>query len=30
VGEVLRDAVRLNAAAIVVAHNHPSGASRSM
>ncbi len=25
VGEVLRDAVRLNAAAIVVAHNHPSG-----
>jgi DNA repair protein RadC len=25
VGEVLRDAVRLNAASIVVAHNHPSG-----
>lgn len=25
VGEVLRDAVRLNAASIVIAHNHPSG-----
>jgi DNA repair protein RadC len=25
VGEVFRDAVRLNAAALIVAHNHPSG-----
>lgn len=25
IGEVFRDAVRLNAAAIIVAHNHPSG-----
>jgi DNA repair protein RadC len=25
VGEVLRDAVRTNAAAVIVAHNHPSG-----
>ncbi len=25
VGELFRDAVRLNAAAIIVAHNHPSG-----
>jgi hypothetical protein len=25
VGEVFRDAVRLNASAVVVAHNHPSG-----
>ena len=25
VGEVFRDALRLNAAAIVIAHNHPSG-----
>jgi DNA repair protein RadC len=24
-GEVFRDAVRVNAAAIIVAHNHPSG-----
>ena len=30
VGEVFRDAVKANAAAIIVAHNHPSGASRSM
>ncbi len=25
VGELFRDAVRLNAAAVIVAHNHPSG-----
>jgi len=25
VGEVFRDAVRIGAAAIIVAHNHPSG-----
>jgi DNA repair protein RadC len=25
VGEVFRDAVRLNAAAVIVIHNHPSG-----
>ena len=25
VGEVLRDAVRSNAAAVIIAHNHPSG-----
>jgi hypothetical protein len=30
VGEVFRDAIKANAAAIIVAHNHPSGASRSM
>jgi DNA repair protein RadC len=30
VGEVFRDAVRLNAASIIVVHNHPSGAPRSM
>lgn len=30
VGEVFREAIRLNAAALIVAHNHPSGASRSM
>ncbi|MGH2628201.1 MAG: JAB domain-containing protein, partial [Anaerolineales bacterium] len=25
IGEVFRDAVRLNAAAVIVVHNHPSG-----
>jgi len=30
VGEVFREAIKANAAGIVVAHNHPSGASRSM
>ena len=25
VGEVFREAIRLNAAALIVAHNHPSG-----
>ena len=25
VGELFREAIRLNAAAIIVAHNHPSG-----
>jgi len=29
VGEVFRDAVRQNAAAIIAVHNHPSGAPRS-
>jgi len=27
VGELFRDAVRLNAAAVIIAHNHPSGSS---
>jgi len=30
VGEVFRPAIRANAAAIIISHNHPSGASRSM
>ena len=30
VGELFREAIKVNAAAIIVAHNHPSGASRSM
>jgi DNA repair protein RadC len=30
VSELFRDAVRYNCSAIVVAHNHPSGASRSI
>jgi DNA repair protein RadC len=30
VGEIFREAVRKNASAIIVAHNHPSGAPRSM
>jgi DNA repair protein RadC len=30
VGELFRDAVRQNAAAVIVVHNHPSGASRSI
>jgi DNA repair protein RadC len=30
VGELFKHAVRINAAAIVVAHNYPSGASRSI
>jgi DNA repair protein RadC len=30
VGEVFREAVRRNCAAIIVAHNHPSGAPRSV
>ena len=25
IGEIFKDAIRINAAAIVVAHNHPSG-----
>lgn len=29
VGELFRDAIRSNSAAIIVAHNHPSGAPRS-
>jgi DNA repair protein RadC len=29
VGELFREAIRLNAASIIVAHNHPSGAPRS-
>jgi DNA repair protein RadC len=30
VGEIFREAIRKNASAIIVAHNHPSGAPRSM
>lgn len=30
VGELFKDAVRANASAIIVVHNHPSGAPRSM
>jgi DNA repair protein RadC len=30
ISEVLRPAVRANAAAVIIAHNHPSGAPRSM
>lgn len=30
VGEVFREAVKVNAAGLIIAHNHPSGASRSM
>jgi DNA repair protein RadC len=30
VGELFRSAIRRNAAAIIVVHNHPSGATRSM
>jgi DNA repair protein RadC len=29
VGEIFKDAIRLNSAAIIVVHNHPSGAPRS-
>ncbi|MBP1468881.1 hypothetical protein EYB53_024440, partial [Candidatus Chloroploca sp. M-50] len=29
IGEVFKDALRLNSAALIVAHNHPSGAPRS-
>ena len=29
VGEVFKEAVRRNSAALIVAHNHPSGAPRS-
>jgi DNA repair protein RadC len=30
VGELFKDAIRTNASAIIVVHNHPSGAPRSM
>ena len=30
VGELFKDAVRNNASAMIVIHNHPSGAPRSM
>lgn len=30
VGELFKDAIRANASAVIVAHNHPSGAPRSM
>jgi DNA repair protein RadC len=30
VGEVFRPAIRRNAAAIIIVHNHPSGATRSI
>src|SRR5512135_3283272 len=30
VGEIFREAVRRNASAVIVVHNHPSGAPRSM